>query len=390
MNKRIFFKTHFYKQSILLFLVSLLAACFEENKSSGLSLPPINPNLSTESPEGIWLFHTNLSIVENSYKEDRQRELNNQYFLRQLVTIKQAPNEHEYWIRGGCYHLLSEESRSSILTFDDNTKLPLTWFYSDQRMLPEDEVQDYYNLSDIRLLDEMDPNLHWHQQKSGALMFNKNRSLTGELIFDNTAIHDYDDISDANFFSVVLLNGYKKIQQFKKINIEAVKLSDDTNFKTANELKYYLTIQSNILDVNHDNYELFCLDARKVKSHTSEFNNGEISKESYNFEALTLGLDKTPDEINSEENEPYVNNDIFVTSKQSQTDGHSLYLMNSDYNTYHGTQVCHENSDDDCLENISYDIQQRINQTDLFSVTGEIIEHDGSQVSIQVKVELSP
>ena len=273
------------KQWILLTITSLtLSACFEEkDKNSGLSLPPINPNLSSESPEGTWLFHTNFSFIENSYDEDKQRELKNEYFLRQLVTIKQTTNEHEYWIRGGCYSFSPAGSRSSILTFDDDTRLPSTWFYSDQRMLPQDEVQDYYDLSNIQLLDEMDPNLHWYQQKSGALIFNQNRSLTGELIFDNTAIHDYDDINDTNFFSLILLNGYKKIQQFKKTNIEAVKLSDDTNVKTANELNYYLNIQSDVLDISHDNYELFCLDAREVKSHTSEFNNGETSKASYKF-----------------------------------------------------------------------------------------------------------
>lgn len=380
------------KQWILLIITSFtLSACFEEkDKNSGLGLPPINPNLSSESPEGTWLFHTNLSFIENSYDEDKQRELKNEYFLRQLVTIKQTTNEHEYWIRGGCYSFSLEGSRSSILTFDDHTRLPTTWFYSDQRMLPKDKIQDYYDLSDIQLLDEMDPNLHWYQEKSGALIFNKNRFLTGELIFDNTAINDYDDINDTNFFSLILMNGYKKVQQFKKINIEAVKISDETNLKTASELSYYLNIQSDVLDISDDNYELFCLDARKVKSHTYEFNNGETSQESYNFEALTLGLDKIPDEITSEENEPYVNNDIIVTSKQSQTDGHSLYLMNSDHDIYHRTQVCHENSEDGCLENTSYDLQQSINRDEQISVSGEIIEHDGSQVSIQAEINLSP
>jgi len=378
------------KQWILLIITSLtLSACFEEkDKNSGLRLPPINPSLSTESPEGIWLFHTNLSFIENSYNEDKQRELNNQYFLRQLVTIKQTPNEHEYWIHGGCYSFSPEGSRSSIMTFDDDTRLPSTWFYSDQRMLPQDEVQDYYALSYLQLLDEMDPNLHLHQQKSGALIFNQNLSLTGELIFDNTAIHDYNNISDTNAFSLILLNGYKKIQQFKKINIEAVKLSDNTNVKTAHELNYYLNIQSDALDIHHNSHELFCLDAREVKSHTSEFNNGETSKASYKFEALTLGLDKIPDVITSEENEPYVNNDIFVISKQSQTDGHSLYLMDSDHNPYHRTQVCHEDSEDECLENISYGLQQSINQDDQISVSGEIIEHDRTEVKIETRLIL--
>lgn len=80
-------KTNMLKQWILLLLLSFsLSACLkDEDKDSRVKLPNINPNLSTESPEGIWLLHMDIEATEKHHINDGERTNKDTYFESPLV-----------------------------------------------------------------------------------------------------------------------------------------------------------------------------------------------------------------------------------------------------------------------------------------------------------------
>ncbi len=364
------------KQWILLLLLSFtLSACLkDENKDSRVQLPAINPNLSTESPVGIWLFHMNIDVTENSNSPDKQRDKSNHYFVRQLVTIKPTEQENVFWPKAGCGRYSSDFNINSLMAIDDDTELPANWKLDNQQFKPFDnpEMQNY---PEMEFLSVFDPYFSWSYIESGGLAVNQNLSLSGQLIIEANA--NYVANEDPLFFTYFYLNGYDQVKYSRSLNISAVKLSDSTAFDTAAEITYRLNIQSDLLDITHSDYMPYCLDSREKKSHivTRRANSSEV--EVKQTEAFTLGMEPLLPEPDSL---------VILNTYQNQENGPSVYLMNSDWDPYHNTWSCNDDTNEDCLPPISFELEQKSNVKNGFSVEAEIIEHDGTEVKIDTGV----
>jgi len=363
------------KQWILLLLLCFaLSACLQDDKNSSLTLPTINSNLSTESPVGIWLFHMDINVTEDSNSPDKQRELNNQYFVRQLVTIKPTEQENVFWPKAACGRYSSDYSNNSLMAIDDDTKLPANWKLENQQFKPFDnpEMQNY---PEMELLSVFDPAFSWSHIEKGELDVNQNLSLSGQIIIEANA--NYEMNNSTLPFIPIFLSGYKHIKYSRSLNISAVKLSDSTAFDTAEEITYWLNIQSNLLDITHSEYMPYCLDSRQKRTHivTHRANDSEV--EAWQAEAFTLGMKPLLPEPDSL---------VILNTYQNQENGPSVYLMNSGRDPYHNTRSCNDDTNEDCLPPISFELEQKSNVKNGFSVEAEIIEHDGTEVKIDTGI----
>jgi len=363
------------KQWILLLLLSFtLSACLQDDKNSSLTLPAINPNLSTESPVGIWLFHMNIDVTEDSSSPNKQRHKSNHYFIRQLVTIKPTEQDNVFWPKAGCGRYSSDYSNNSLMAIEDDTKLPASWKLDNQQFKPIDnpEMQSHRKME---YLSVFDPAFSWSYIEKGGLDVNQNLSLSGQVIIEANAKHESMD--DALFFIQIFMLGYEQIEYSRIMNISAVKLSDSTAFDTAEEITYWLNIQSNSLDITHSEYMPYCLDSRQKRTHIVTHRGNDSEVEAWQAEAFTLGMKPLLPEPDSL---------VILNTYQNQENGLSVYLMNSDWDPYHNTRSCNDDTNEDCLPPISFELEQKSNVKNGFSVEAEIIEHDGTEVKIDTGV----
>lgn len=362
-------------QWILLLLLSFtLSACLKnEDKDSHVQLPNINPNLSTESPEGVWLFHMNIDVTENSISSDKQREKSSHYFVRQLVTIKPTEQENVFWPKAGCGRYSSEFNINSLMAVDDDTELPANWKLDNQQFKPFDnsEMQNY---PEMEALSIFDPYFSWSYIENGGLTVNQNLSLSGQLIIEANA--NYIANEDPLFFTSFYLNGYDQVKYSRSLNISAVKLSDSTAFDTAAEITYRLNIQSDLLDISHSEYMPYCLDSREKRSYivTRRANSSEV--EAKQTEAFTLGMESLLPETDSL---------VILKTYQDYENAPSVHLLGSDWDSYHIIQPCYDETSEQCSPPISFELEQRSKDINGFSVEAEIIEHDGTEVKIDTR-----
>ena len=377
------------KQWILLLVTSLiLSACFKENdKNSGLSLPPINTNLSTESPVGIWLWHIDIEASETFQDETITRENQDQYFIRQLIIIKPGSEVGEIQLKGNCLHnFLPTNNRRiglnnsngygmndftllSVLSMYDpnfsyqysnisNTDLPDNWQVSNSHLIPVNDLQPPSNEIGI-IKDPLVPLPYISQdstnksgRKSGELFLDNNLALSGQLNYQATNFH------------------HDETNYHRKMSIRGVKISDATLLSEASEveLKAQLKQEEIILDSGSS---LSCLRTVIWQSELNTIEDDIENKSFHRHELATILI--------SGVNDLHIEHDL-LSFKQTATYG---TLFSSRY-----INLCLDR-DDFCQSALQFK-QQINNHNQGFNFSSDITTQDGSEYQSEVSLIIKP
>ena len=173
------------KQWIALFLLSFtLTACIGNNdnnkdsdKDNRVALPDINPNLSTESPEGIWMLHMDIDMNETAIGSFGQKDVDDSYFIRQLATIQGIADSNKYEINSYCGDSSDLNSNSAIIATQSDSMIPYEWEFSEDQLrnvsTHDDNFSQYWKM--------LYPDLLWQSQEEGQLSFKQNLTITGNI-----------------------------------------------------------------------------------------------------------------------------------------------------------------------------------------------------------------
>jgi hypothetical protein len=402
------------KQWIVLFLLSFtLSACIgnnDSNKDNRVALPDINPNLSTESPEGIWMLHMDIEANETYANGSYTRTNQDNYFIRQIIKIVKGNNPSEFHFAAACnasylptnnhfskdfgtlsseitstfrelqsaYNLESPNFTYSIFNLT-NTELPTEWNLTDSKLLPILITPDSDSISNfeymLRPFNFEHPYLlimNNSGTKKGELSLIDNRELSGSLRFETFS----NEPAIMNYQRDMLITG--------------VKLSDSQKFTSADEINFEMFFNRNEIDISDTSNNLGCL-------RTAEWQSKVITRENDTSEQVIFSknlatLQFLPPENFSREDtrSPYLkimHNNNTHKSLLSLTNPELLGIGNTAYDY---TNLCLETESSNCQSAINFDMQLDIKSKNGISAKAYIINHDAEEVRAEFSFTIQP
>lgn len=393
-----------FKQWIWVFLLSFsLSACLkDEDKDSRVQLPNINPNLSTESPEGIWLLHMDIEATEKHQINDGERTNEDTYFIRQVIRISETENAGEYQLGASCNqsYLPTNNSSTINLTIEDedltwimkqlldayglndpnalypaanlsNTDLPTLWQLSDNILTPNLVALNSEQVGLLRyLFFQFGISLHnpFVQQgsKSGNLNLTNNLALTGRFQFENM-----------KFLSTE--NDYHR-----NMSIKGVKISDSTKFSESEEIDFSIHIESPDLNITETSATLDCLRLAEWNSTVTTTTNNSTERASSSKHISTINFSKTGYE-NGYPSEIY-----FEASINRNTGKQTARIINPVPLGISYTNHCEETNYSECESASSFDLQIDSQTTNSLSAKVDLINHIGEAVEAGFSMNIRP
>ena len=392
------------KQWILLLLLNFtLSACLnDEDKDSRVQLPNINPNLSTESPEGIWLLHMDIEATESYPLLDNSEAVSHdRYFIRQVVKIEQGENPSEVKQGANCshshlpthtspahlnlfsgysglsFHVLSESSAYNPnykfqVTNISNTDLPNQWNLQNNILSPilinNPSLQTGEHTPLICAFGCIGSPFHFPPNKegikSGELKLNNNLSISGRLEYRNNTYN-----SD-------------EFNYFRRMSIKGVKLSDATVFLEAAEIDFQM--QLNQADIDEDNSSplLSCLRTANWQSKLIIKNSEEQKQIRDSHELLTVKF----------ESSAYLQIDNDLLDKEKKVE-HDLSLYPNTYTPMGGNQLtnlCSISAPSTCQSAIRFNQEINYKNKNGFSSQTSIVNDDGEVLEANVLFSVKP
>lgn len=392
------------KQWILLLLLSFsLSACLkDEDKDSRVTLPNINPNLSTESPEGIWLLHMDIEAIEKHHINDGEKTNEDTYFIRQVIRISETENTGEYQLGASCNqsYLPTNNSLAINHTIEDedftwvmrqlldayglndpnthypaanlsNTDLPTLWQLSDNILTPNLVALNPEQVGLLRyLFFQIGISLHnplvQQGSKSGSLNLTNNLALSGSLQFENM-----------KFLSTV--NDYHR-----NMSIKGVKISDSTKFTEAEEIDFSIYINSPDVNITETSEFLSCL--RIAQWHSI------ITTTSKNItESLSHSKHLSTIEFSARENGyGYPDETYFETSKNLYTGKEIVRIISPVPLDTSYTNRCTETNHSECESALSFKLLLESQTKNNLSAEVDIIDHEGKVIEAGFSMRISP
>ena len=406
------------KQWIVLFLLSFtLSACIGNNdsnkdsdKDNRVALPDINPNLSTESPEGIWMLHMDIEANETYANGSYTRTNQDNYFIRQIIKIVKGKNPSEFHFAAVCdasylptnnhfskdFGVLSSEITSTLrelqsayslespnLTYSifnlTNTDLPTEWNLTGSKLLPilvtpnSDNISNYeYMLRPFNFEHPYLLIMNNSGTKKGELNLIDNRELSGSLRFETFS----NEPAIMNYQRDMLITG--------------VKLSDSQKFTSADEINFEMFFNRNEIDISDTSNNLGCL-------RTAEWQSKVITRENDTSEQVIFSknlatLQFLPSETFSQEDtrSPYlkiIHNNNTHKSLLSLTNPELLGIGSTAYDY---TNLCLEAESSNCQSAINFDMQLDIKSKNGISAKAYIINHDAEEVRAEFSFSIQP
>jgi len=368
------------KQWIALFLLSFtLSACIgnNDNKDNRVALPDINPNLSSESPEGIWMLHMDIDMNETAIGSFGQRDVDDSYFIRQLVTIQGIADSTKYEINSYCGYLPGPNSNSTILSTLSDSMIPYEWEFSEDQLRNVSTHDDHFN----QYWKMFYPELLWQSQEEGQLSFKQNLTITGNISHKILVNYAPSDLYNSAPYVIIPLSGAHDIEYNKIMKISGVKISDSIHIDDAPELVYTLNIQSEDLSLSNTTSQLFCLKSNEKTSKITTTSSEKNSIETQFIQALNIGINSS-----SEEETLY-----FGVRKYLQADLKSLYLDQPKSNSYHSMSTCpKKNLDENCQNPVKFDLTLDSQSKNNLSTKANIVGHDGEEIRANFSLFIQP
>ncbi len=397
-------KRNMLKQWILLLLLSFsLSACLKnEDKDSHVQLPNINPNLSTESPEGIWLFHMDIEATEKHHINDGERTNEDTYFIRQVIRISETENTGEYQLGASCNqsYLPTNNSLAINHTIEDedftwvmrqlldayglndpnthypaanlsNTDLPTLWQLSDNILTPNLVALNPEQVGLLRyLFFQIGISLHnplvQQGSKSGNLNLTNNLALSGSLQFENM-----------KFISTV--NDYHR-----NMSIKGVKISDSTKFTEVEEIDFSIHIESPDVNITETSEILDCLRIAEWDSTVTTTSNNSTDSLFHSKHISTIKFSETPNRYG------YSDETYFEASRNLNTDKETLRIIKPVPLDTSYTNRCAETNYSECESASSFDLQIDSQATNSLSAKVDIINHNGDVIKAGFSMSIHP
>ena len=397
-------KRNMLKQWILLLLLSFsLSACLKnEDKDSHVQLPNINPNLSTESPEGIWLFHMDIEATEKHHINDGERTNEDTYFIRQVIRISETENTGEYQLGASCKqsdlptsnslaneHIIEDEDFTWVMKqlldaygLNDpnalypaanlsNTDLPTLWQLSDNILTPNLVALNSEQVGLLRdLFFQFGISLHnplvQQGSKSGNLNLTNNLALTGRLQFENM-----------KFISTV--NDYQR-----NMSIKGVKISDSTKFTDSEEIDFSIHIKSPSVNITDTSEVLNCLRIAQWHSSVTTASNNNTESLFHSKHISTIKFSETPNRYG------YSDETYFEASRNLNTDKETLRIIKPVPLDTSYTNRCAETNYSECESASSFDLQIDSQATNSLSAKVDIINHNGDVIKAGFSMSIHP
>jgi hypothetical protein len=385
-------KPNVFKQWILLLLLSFtLSACFKnEDKDSRVQLPNINPNLSTESPEGIWLLHMDIEATEKHQINDGERTNEDTYFIRQVIRISETENAGEYQLGASCKqsylptnnslainHTIEDEDFTWVMKqlldayglSDPNTHysainvsstdLPTLWQLTDNILAPNlvPLNQDQAWLLQYQLFQTEIPYFYpfvKQGSKSGSLNLTNNLSLAGSL-----------QLKNMKYLSTE--NDYQRY-----MSIKGVKISDSTKFTESEEIDFSIHIESPDVNITETSEILDCLRIAEWNSTVTTTSNNSTERLSYSKHFSTIKFSQT--------GYGYSDETYFEASINHNTDKQIARIINPVPLDISYTNQCAETNYSECESALSFSLQLESQATNNLSAEADIISHNGNEV----------
>jgi len=406
------------KQWIALFLLSFtLTACIGNNdshkasdKDNRVALPDINPNLSTESPEGIWILHMDIEANETYANGSYTRTNQDNYFIRQIIKIVKGKNPTEFQFAAACdasylptnnhfskdFGALSSEItsifkeiqsaynlESTNLTYSifnlTNTDLPTEWNLSGSKLLPILDTPNSDNIANFEYI--LQPfnfefpyllTMNDTGTKKGELNLIDNRELSGSLRFEAFS----NEPAIMNYQRDMLITG--------------VKLSDSQKFTSADEINFEMFFNRSEIDISDTSNNLGCL-------RTAEWQSKVVTRENDTSEQVIFSknlatLQFLPSDTFSQEDtrSPYlkiIHNNNTHKSLLSLTNPELLGIGSTAYDY---TNLCLEAESSNCQSAINFDMQLDIKSKNGISAKAYIINHDAEEVRAEFSFSIQP
>lgn len=385
-------KPNVFKQWILLLITSLtLSACLKnEGKDSRVQLPDINSNLSTDSPEGIWLLHMDIEATEKHQINDGERTNEDTYFIRQVIRISETEDAGEYQLGASCNqsylptnnslainHTIGDEDFTWVMRqlldaygLNDpnthypaanlsNTDLPTLWQLSDNILTPNLVALNPEQVGLLRyLFFQIGISLHnplvQQGSKSGSLNLTNNLTLSGSLQFENM-----------KFLSTV--NDYHR-----NMSIKGVKISDSTKFTEVEEIDFSIHIESPDVNITETSETLDCLRIAEWNSTVTTTSNNSTERLSYSKHFSTIKFSQT--------GYGYSDETYFEASINHNTDKQIARIINPAPLDISYTNQCAETNYNECESALSFSLQLESQTTNNLSAEADIISHNGNEV----------
>ena len=397
-------KTNMLKQWILLLLLSFsLSACLkDEDKDSRVKLPNINPNLSTESPEGIWLLHMDIEATEKHHINDGERTNEDTYFIRQVIRISETENTGEYQLGASCNqsYLPINNSLASHHTIEDedftwvmrqlldayglsdpnthypainvsNTDLPTLWQLTDNiltpNLVPLNQNQAW--LLQYQLFQTENPYFYpfvKQGSKSGSLNLVNNLSISGSLQLEHMKY-----LSTENDYH-------------RNMSIKGVKISDSTKFTESEEIDFSIHIKSPNVNITETSEVLNCL--RIAQWHSTVTTTSNISADSlfHSKRISTIKFSEIQDRYR------YSDETFFEASKNLNTNKETLRIIKPAPLDTSYTNQCPEASYSECNRALSFKLQQESQSQNSLSAKVDIVNHIGEAVEAGFSMRIRP
>jgi hypothetical protein len=402
------------KQWIALFLLSFtLTACIGNNdshkasdKDNRVALPDINPNLSTESPEGIWILHMDIEANETYANGSYTRTNQDNYFIRQIIKIVKGKNPTEFQFAAACdasylptnnhfskdFGALSSETISLLktllsifnlespnLTFSifniTNTEIPTEWNLTGSKLLPILVTPNSDNITSLKhtpLFAFLNVRTNNTGTKKGELNLIDNRELSGSLRFEAFS----NEPAIMNYQRDMLITG--------------VKLSDSQKFTSADEINFEMFFNRSEIDISDTSNNLGCL-------RTAEWQSKVVTRENDTSEQVIFSknlatLQFLPSDTFSQEDtrSPYLkimHNNNTHKSLLSLTNPELLGIGSTAYDY---TNLCLEAESSNCQSAINFDMQLDIKSKNGISAKAYIINHDAEEVRAEFSFTIQP
>ena len=373
------------KQWIALFLLSFtLSACIGNNdsnkdsdKDNRVALPDINPNLSTESPEGIWMLHMDIDMNETAIGSFGQKDVDDSYFIRQLATIQGIADSNKYEINSYCGDSSDLNSNSAIIATQSDSMIPYEWEFSEDQLRsfssPPDNFSRYWKM--------FYPELLWQSQEEGQLSFKQNLTITGNISHKILVNYEPSERYNSDPYVIIPLSGAHDIKYNKIMKISGVKISDSIHIDDAPELAYTLNIQSEDLSISNITSQLFCLKSNEKTSKITTTSSEKNSMETQSIQALNIGINSSPEEETL----------YFGVRKYLQADLTSLYLDQPKSNSYHSISTCpKQDLNENCQSPVKFDLTLDSKSKNSFSTKADIVGHDGEEIRTDFSLLIQP
>ena len=392
------------KQWILLLLLSFsLSACLkDEDKDSRVKLPNINPNLSTESPEGIWLLHMDIEAIEKHHINDGEKTNEDTYFIRQVIRISETENTGEYQLGASCNqsylptnnslavnHTIGDEDFTWVMrqlldaySLNDpnthypainvsNTDLPTLWQLTDKVLVPNlvPLNQDQAWLLQYQLFQAGVPYFYpfvKQGSKSGRLNLTNNLSLTGSLQLENMKYLSTES------------------DYYRHMSIKGVKISDSTKFTEAEEIDFSIYINSPDVNITETSEFLSCLRIAQWHSTITTTSNNITESLSHSKNISTIDFSKR------ETRYGYPDETFFEASKNLYTDKEILRIINPVPLDTSYTNRCTETIHSECESTLSFKLFIESHTQNRLSTKVDITDHEGEVIEAVFSMKIQP